>query len=202
MNFQTESQPNGERIPMESLDDTLLLNKEIIVGSRRISNYFWIVILYIGGFGFSLAGLSSYFSKNLIPFRDFSELIFIPQGILLLFYGTLATLVSTFILLTVFWDVGGGYNEYNKKEQLVRIVRKGFPGKNRQIFLVYPYEDIKSIELEIMEGLNPKRIVYLCTKDERRIPLTPVQEPLKLSVIETQASNLAQFLGVTLSLKQ
>ena len=150
---------------------------------------------------FSFSFLSSYFKKNLIPFTDVSDLIFIPQGILLLFYGTVAILVSTFILLTVIWDVGGGYNEYNKQEQLVRIVRKGFQGKNREIFLVYPFEDIKTIELEVTEGINPKRIVYLCTKDERRIPLTPVQEPLELSVIEKQATTLAKFLDVNLSLK-
>jgi hypothetical protein len=177
------------------------INKDIIKGSRRTSNYIWIIILYTGGIGFFLAGLSSYFRRNLIPFTDVSDLIFIPQGILLLFYGTLATLISTFILLTVFWDVGGGYNEYNKQDELVRIVRKGFPGNNREIFLVYPFEDIKAIELEVTEGLNPKRIIYLCTKDERRIPLTPVQEPLELSLIEKQATNLAKFLEVNLSLK-
>jgi hypothetical protein len=181
--------------------ETFAINKDTIKGSRRNSNYFWIVILYTGGLGFFLAGLSSYFKRNLIPFTDVSDLIFIPQGILLLFYGTVAILVSTFILLTVIWDVGGGYNEYNKQEQLVRIVRKGFPGKNREIFLVYPFEDIKTIELEVTEGINPKRIVYLCTKDERRIPLTPVQEPLELSLVEKQATNLAKFLDVNLSLK-
>ena len=73
--------------------------------------------------------------------------------------------------------------------------------QNREIFLVYPFEDIKTIELEVTEGLNPKRIVYLCTKDERRIPLTPVQEPLELSLVEKQATNLAKFLDVNLSLK-
>ena len=171
MNFQIESQPTHPLFPMESLTDLSSLEfKEVvrdrIVGSRRLSNYFCIVFLYIGGLGFSLAGLSSYFSTNLIPFRDFSELIFIPQGILLLFYGTLSTLVSTFILLTVFWDVGGGYNEYNRAEGLVRISRKGFPGENREIYLVYPFGDIKSIELEIMEGINPKRIfIYVLKMD-------------------------------------
>ena len=135
----------GKRDIMDN-QEMFAINKDIIKGSRRSSNYFWIIILYTGGLGFFLAGLSSYFKRNLIPFTDVSDLIFIPQGILLLFYGTVAILVSTFILLTVIWDVGGGYNEYNKQEQLVRIVRKGFPGKNREIFLVYPFEDIKTIK--------------------------------------------------------
>ena len=50
--------------------ETFAINKDTIKGSRRNSNYFWIVILYTGGLGFFLAGLSSYFKRNLIPFTD------------------------------------------------------------------------------------------------------------------------------------
>ena len=60
----------------------------------------------------------------------------------------------------VIWDIGGGYNEYNKIENLVKIVRKGFPGKNRQILLTYPLNMIKSIGIKISEGLNPQRSIF------------------------------------------
>jgi hypothetical protein len=99
-------------------------HKEVITGSRRISNYFWVIVLGLGGIGFSFSGLSSYFKINLLPFIDISDLIFIPQGILMLFYGTLSIVVSIFLLLTIIWDVGGGYNEYDVESSLVRIVRK------------------------------------------------------------------------------
>ena len=175
--------------------------KSYFNGSRRSPNIFWAITISLGGLGFFLNGLASFFELNIcFPFHS-GEIAFIPQGITMLFYGTLSFLLGTFLILTIYWNVGYGYNEYNKKEQLVRIVRKGFPGKNREIFLVYPFEDIKTIELEVSEGINPKRVVYLCTKDERRIPLTPVQEPLELSLIEKQATNLAKFLDVNLSLK-
>ena len=119
----------------------------------------------------------------------------------MMFYGTLAILIGTFLLSFVIWDIGSGYNEFNKVEQVVRVVRNGFPGENRGIFMSYPFEDITSIDLEIAEAINPKRIIFLCTYDERRIPLTPAsEEPLPLATIEKQATSLAEFLGVRLNI--
>ena len=182
---------------------SLEVRKDKIRGSRRLSNYFWLVFLYASGFNFFLTGLSSYFNKNVVSFIEASNIAFIPQGILMMFYGTLAILIGTFLLAFVIWDIGSGYNEYNKVEQVVRVVRNGFPGENRGIFMSYPFEDITSIDLEIAEAINPKRIIFLCTYDERRIPLTPVsEEPMPLAVIEKQATSLAEFLGVRLNISE
>ena len=109
------------------------IRQEKIVGSRRFSNYFWATLLLIGGLMFLLAGISSYLKINLLPFANTTELVFIPQGIVMMFYGTLSLSISIYTLLTVIWDIGSGYNEYNKLENLVKIVRRGFPGKNREI---------------------------------------------------------------------
>jgi len=178
------------------------MNKDIrqddIIGSRRFSNYFWGWVLFIGGFSFFLAGLSSYLKINLLPFTNTLELVFIPQGIVMMFYGTLSLSISLYTLLTVIWDIGSGYNEYNKIENLVKIVRKGFPGKNREILLTYPLNNIRAIGIKISEGLNPKRIIYLCLKDERKIPLTPVEQPTTISNLEEDASDLAKFLDLKL----
>merc|ERR1712129_609712 len=83
-------------------------------GSRRFSNYFWASSLFIGGTSFFLAGLSSYLKLNLLPFSNSTELVFIPQGIVMIFYGTLSFSVSIYICLTLIWNIGSGYNEYNK----------------------------------------------------------------------------------------
>ena len=174
------------------------IRQDRIIGSRRFSNYFWTFFLFIGGFSFFLAGLSSYLKINLLPIANPTELIFIPQGIIMIFYGTLSTSLSVYILLTLIWDIGGGYNEYNKDENLVKIVRKGFPGKNREIFLTYSINNIKTIGIKISEGLNPKRIIYLCLKDERKIPLTSVQQPASISNLEEEAADLAKFLELKL----
>lgn len=174
------------------------IRKNEIVGSRRFSNYFWAIFLFIGGFSFLLAGLSSYLKINLLFLANTMEFTFIPQGLIMVFYGTLSLVFSLYISLMLIWDIGSGYNEYNKIENLVKIVRKGFPGKNRQILLTYPLNTIKSIGIKISEGLNPRRIIFLCLKDERKIPLTPVQEPISISNLEEQASDLAKFLDLKL----
>ena len=174
------------------------IRQDRIIGSRRFSNYFWSFFLLIGGLGFLLAGLSSYFKINLIPFADPTELVFIPQGLVMMFYGTLSLGISAYILITVILDIGSGYNEYNRVENLVKIVRKGFPGKNREILLTYPLTNIRSIGIKISEGLNPTRSIYLCLKDERKIPLTPVQEPTAISNLEEEATSLAKFLNLKL----
>ena len=48
------------------------------------------------------------------------------------------------------------------------------------------------------EGINPKREIYLRTKDQREVPITRVGEPLLLSQIEEEAVELASFLEVPL----
>ena len=174
------------------------IRQDRIIGSRRFSNYFWSFFLLIGGLGFLLAGLSSYLKINLLPFTDTTELVFIPQGVVMIFYGTLSLGFSIYIIATILLDIGSGYNEYNKLENLVKIVRKGFPGKNREILLTYPLSNVRAIGIKITEGLNPTRSIYLCLKDERNIPLTPVQEPIAISNLEEEAADLAKFLDLTL----
>jgi hypothetical protein len=174
------------------------IRRDNIIGSRRFSNYFWSFFLFLGGIGFLLAGISSYLHINLLPFANPTELAFIPQGLVMMFYGTLSFGISIYILITVLLDIGSGYNEYNRSENLVKIVRKGFPGKNREILLTYPLSNIQSIGIKITEGLNPTRSIYLCLKDDRKIPLTPVQEPTSISNLEEEAASLAKFLDLKL----
>jgi hypothetical protein len=174
------------------------IRQDKIVGSRRFSNYFWSVFLFVGGLGFLLAGISSYLKVNLLPFTNPTELVFLPQGLVMMFYGTLSIGISLYTIFTILFDIGSGYNEYNKIENLVKIVRKGFPGKNREILLTYPLSNVQAIGIKITEGLNPIRSFYLCLKDERKIPLTPVQEPIPISTLEEEAADLAKFLNLKL----
>ena len=174
------------------------IRQDKIIGSRRSSNYFWSLFLFVGGLGFLLAGISSYFRINLLPFTNTAELVFIPQGLVMIFYGTLSLGISIYTVTTIILDIGSGYNEYNKIENLVKIVRKGFPGKNRKIFLTYSLSNVRAIGIKITEGLNPTRSIYLCLKDERNIPLTPVQEPINISSLEEKATDLAKFLDLKL----
>jgi len=111
------------------------LIRDYIEGSRRLSNIFWALAVSVGGLGFFLSGLSSFFKINLLIFSDSTDISFIPQGIVLVFYGTIGSILGIFLLLTIWWDIGFGYNEYSKETQQVTLYRKGFPGKNRELCL-------------------------------------------------------------------
>ena len=167
-------------------------------GSRRLNNIFWAIAVSLGGFGFFLTGLSSFFKTNLLIFSDSSGISFIPQGIVLVFYGTVGSILGIFLALTVWWNVGSGYNEYNREVQQVKLYRKGFPGKNRELMFTFPFEEVKSIKMRIKEGINPKRQLLLCLTDSREIPLTGIEEPKALNQIEDEAIKIAKYLNVFL----
>ncbi len=171
---------------------------DLILGSRRISNYLWALISFLGGLGFFIVGISSYLKIQLLPFSNNENIAFIPQGIVMVFYGSIGLFLSLFLVINILCNVGGGYNKYDKENETIEIFRLGFPTKNRDIYLCYKFKDIRSIKLSIQEGLNPKREIYLCTKDQRQIPLTRIGEPILLSSIEEEAVDLSVYLNVPL----
>jgi hypothetical protein len=172
--------------------------KDKIVGARNFRSTLIMLILFFAGLGFLLAGLSSYLNINLIRLTDTSEIKFIPQGIALLFYGTGALGLGIYIFLTILWDIGSGYNEFSKEENIARIVRIGFPGKNRLIFLSYEFKNIKNLKFLIKQGLNPRSNILLVLKDRREIPLFPAQFLLNPNETEKKAIELSTFLNVPL----
>jgi hypothetical protein len=172
--------------------------KSYFTGSRRLNNIFWAIAVSLGGFGFFLTGLSSFFGTNLLFFSDSSEISFLPQGIVLLFYGTVGSLLGIFLTLTVWWNVGSGYNEYNREIQTIKLYRKGLPGKNRELTFTFPFNQVKSVKMRIKEGINPKRQLLLCLTDSREIPLTGIEEPVALNKIEDEAITIAKYLNVFL----
>jgi hypothetical protein len=172
--------------------------KDKIVGARNFRSVLIMLILLFAGLGFLLAGLSSYLNINLIKLTDTSEIKFIPQGIALLFYGTGALGLGIYIFLTILWDIGSGYNEFSKEENIARIVRIGFPGKNRLIFLSYEFKNIKNLKFLIKQGLNPRSNILLVLKDRREIPLFPAQFLLNPNETEKKAIELSTFLNVPL----
>mgnify|MGYP006275009407 CR=1 FL=1 len=210
------------------------IRRYIIVGERRFSNYWWTLVVFVGACGFLYTGISSYVGHSLIYFETVSTessttIPFFPQGLLMSFYGSLGLLLSLYWSLLIFWNVGGGFNEFNKKDGFIRIFRWGYPGKNRKIDFVYNLKDVEAIRVELKQGLDPQRTIYLRLKGQnpmdrsgaltnsksnnnsstpqvlsnlgtvkREIPLTGISEPLTLKEIEKQASELANFLQVSL----
>jgi Ycf4 len=169
-----------------------------VLGSRRLSNFFWATVVSIGGIGFFLAGLSSYLKVNLLPFKNALEIVFVPQGLALGFYGVAAILLATYLWLVIALDVGGGYNEFNRDSNRIQVFRWGFIGKNRNVEVSCRLNDAQAVRVVIREGLNPKRAIYLRIKGRGEIPLSRVGQPLPLAVIENEAAEIASFLGVPL----
>jgi hypothetical protein len=163
-----------------------------------VSNIFWAITVSLGGFGFFLTGLSSFFGTNLLVFSDSSEISFLPQGIVLIFYGTVGSILGIFLILTIYWNVGSGYNEFNRDLQKIRLYRKGFPGKNRELTFTFSFNEIKSIKMRIKDGINPKRQLLLCLNDSREIPLTGIDQQVALNTIENKAIEIAKYLNVFL----
>jgi len=169
-----------------------LIRRYIIVGERRSSNYWWAFTVLFGSLGFLITGISSYFHLGN------ADIAFFPQGLLMSFYGSLGFLLSFYWWFLIFWNVGGGFNEFNKKDGLIRIFRWGYPEKNRRIDLSYSLQDIQAIRVELNQGLDSQRTIYLKLKGKREIPITGIGQPLTLKEIEKQASELANFLQVSL----
>jgi hypothetical protein len=57
---------------MSTVTVTQTVLSQPVLGSRRFSNFFWAIIVSIGGIGFLLAGLSSYLKVNLLPAGNLS----------------------------------------------------------------------------------------------------------------------------------
>jgi hypothetical protein len=127
-----------------------------------------------------------------------TKIAFFPQGLVMSFYGSLGILLSLYWWFLIFWNVGAGFNEFNKKEGFIRVFRWGYPGKNRKIDLSYSLKDVEAIKVELKQGLDPQRTIYLRLKGNREIPITGIGQPLTLKDIEKQASELANFLQVSL----
>ncbi|MGB8698050.1 MAG: photosystem I assembly protein Ycf4 [Thermosynechococcaceae cyanobacterium] len=175
--------------------DQPILRYEVL-GSKRFSNYWWATIISIGAIGFLLASLSSYFKIDVLPVGNATELVFIPQGVAMGFYGVAGILLATYLWLCIFWDVGGGYNEFNRTAGTAKIFRWGYPGKNRTVEITCRLKDVQSVRVAIREGLSPKRSLYLRIKERGDIPLTRVGQPVALAQLENEAAEIARFVGV------
>nr|AWH02823.1 photosystem I assembly protein ycf4 [Asclepias emoryi] len=163
--------------------------------ARKISNFCWAFILFFGSLGFLLVGISSYLGRNLISFFPSPEIIFFPQGIVMSFYGIAGLFISSYLWCTIFWNVGGGYDIFDRKKGIVCIFRWGFPGKNRRIFLRFRIKDIKSLRIQVQEGRYDRGVLYMDIRGQEAIPLT---QNLPGREIAPKAVELACFLGVPL----
>ncbi|KAA3450201.1 photosystem I assembly protein ycf4 [Gossypium australe] len=144
---------------------------EFIVGSRKTSNFCWAFILFFGSLGFLLVGTSSYLGRNLISLFPSQQIVFFPQGIVMSFYGIAGLFISSYLWCTIFWNVGSGYDRFDRKEGI-------------------------SIRIEVKEGIYARRVLYMEIRGQGAVPLTRTDENLTPREIEQKAAELAYFLRV------
>ncbi|KAG2557814.1 hypothetical protein PVAP13_8NG211705 [Panicum virgatum] len=153
------------------------------------SKHIWIELLKgsrkRGSLGFLAVGASSYLGKNMI------------SGFVMSFYGIAGLFISFYLWCTILWNVGSGYDGFDRKEGIVCIFRWGFPGIKRRIFLRFLVRDIPSIRIQVKEGLYPRCILYMEIRGQGVIPLTRTDEKFFTPrEIEQKATELAYFLRV------
>ena len=191
------------------MENVLVTRRYLITGAQRVSNYWWASVISLGGISFLLTGFAAFLQTNLLVFNQSKSITFFPQGLIMCFYGSLGLLFGLYLWCTILWKVGNGFNEFSQNEGgpgsaqlsktgVVRIFRWGLPGKNRRIDFTYKMQDVEGVRVELKEGVNPKRVISLRVKGKGNIPLTRIGQPISLENIESEASELAQFLKVSL----
>jgi hypothetical protein len=158
--------------------------------AQNVSSWFWSIMVTLGGLGFFLAGFSSYLKINLMVFTETDKFEYIPQGIVLMFYGSIGILLGCFLSFTLQRRVGSGLNDYDQNLSRVLIYRRGFPGKNERIGIVIPFKEIQSIKLSI--SVN-QRIIYLCLRDGREIPLAGLQKLLTIGGLKSEGLSISKY---------
>lgn len=176
--------------------------KESITGARNIRSIFVTFILFLAGLGFFKTGFLSYtiktFPELALQENNLQTIPFFPQGMTMLFYGSLALGIACYFFLTILWNIGSGYNLYSQVEQTIRLVRLGFPGKQREIFLSYEISRIQKLKFVVKQGVNPRATIFIVLKDLREIPLYPPQSFLNPLEIEKKAIELSNYFNLPL----
>lgn len=183
---------------MNNQSDVIYTN--MVKGSRTTVNVFWACLLLTGTSGFLLTGITSYLGQDVLKIINISSNIieFIPQGLVMSFYGTAGFFFSAYLWLTIFFNVGSGYNEFDSKLGIISIFRWGFPGKNRKIRIRCLIKDVEAVCIDTNIGFVIKPILSLRLQGQQNLPLNSIVESFSSQDIEKQGAKLAQFLQVPL----
>jgi hypothetical protein len=168
-----------------------------VLGSRTFGNVGVALVLTTFGTGFILKALSIFFYGKKV------------QGFIMMFYGLTSVLLSFFVLLTIYWNVGYTYIEFDRKKEMVVLYVRGFPGSNRETLLMLPFSSIVCLTLNTTKSFPG---IFLCFDDKcceglslyrgmcyrRRVRL-PNITGLNLVYIEKLALYLSKYLGVPLT---
>lgn len=118
-----------------------ILRQEITIADKKTQNLINTVML-LGSIGFLFSGFASYTNTTILTIFEGNKILFFPQGLTMTLYGIIGTLISLNQIVTYSFNVGEGYNEFNKENGKITIFRKGMPGSGNNIKLKYSLNDI------------------------------------------------------------
>jgi len=99
---------------------------------------------------------------------------------------------------TILWNIGSGYNQFDKREEMVHLFCWGFLERNHRIRIQFFMRDIQAIRMKVQESFYPRRIIYMKIKGQRDVPIIHIEEDLTLRKMEEKAVELAHFLHVSI----
>ena len=174
------------------------IRRDSVTGSRSFNNYLLASVLTLGSLGFLGTGISSFLQTHLLPIFNTENISFLPQGLVMTFYGLLGLTIGVYLWLTILWQIGDGFNEFNKDKGMLYLFRWGFPGSNRKVNVQFPLEDIESILIQSRSNFQNQRNLYIRLKGRGEIPLLNMSNLIQQDKMEIWAAELAQFLNVPL----
>lgn len=181
-----------------TIDEEILVIQKVI-GARTTINIFYALVLFVGGLGFLLTGLASYIGYNFSFLMTVEwEIVFLPQGLVMSFYGFSALFISFYLWLTIILNVGGGYNEFDFDQGTISIFRWNFPGKNRKIRLRCFVSDIEAVCINNNLRWTMKPMISLRIPGTKNLTLNSSVEPFNGKYLEIEAARLAQRFQVPL----
>ena len=182
----------------QSRDSTVGVRRDRVIGSRSAENYWWASVLTIGSIGFLLSGLSSFYKFNLLPIIHAEEIQFLPQGLVMCFYGSLGLVTAGYLWLTMLWKVGDGYNEFDMINGTLHLFRWGFPGKDRRVDVKFPLQDVEGVFIRRNNGFGEQQMLCIRLRGRREVPLLGLNTLESQNKVEGWAADLARFLNVPL----
>jgi hypothetical protein len=124
-----------------------------------------------------------------------STLNFLPQGIVLLFYGSIFLIFSLYLWLILYWNVGFGYTQCDY--HTISVCQRWFPGQNGVTQFSLPTDEIDSVVLELytLENItNSQRKVYLTTKNGKKIPIISAKTSSHCTELDIDLWIFSQYL--------
>jgi len=186
-------------IKREKLPVTLV---EKILSSKNRENVLLSSFLTLIGIGYFLAGTSSFYNVSYLPFSECKIISFIPQGIIMVFYGTLGIFLGVFInLSTLCFKVGLGVNVYNQTREKLIVSRKlfpSFPRKETKLCCVVSFFEVVSLRVSLTYGKEGR--LRPCKKGGNVVALS--EEGDKYSICYLKGSKLVRYLTEVILKKQ